>query len=179
MNKLIKKLTTWMLVFGMTFTPVLTSIDLVAVNAEDENGQTTITVDQAQENVSGYQEQANKETPTEPEGTKPNAENTGAQQLIENAQKDVAGVPAATDPKVDTTGLSNDLGKAAEAIGNAAENGEEATGAQKNFADAAASLDEAKKQDDSTSELLKKFYDEDGNRVDPIIDENGNPTFDE
>ena len=35
MNKLIKKLTTWLLVFGMTFTPVLTSINAVAANAEE------------------------------------------------------------------------------------------------------------------------------------------------
>ena len=42
MNKLIKKLTTWLLVFGMTFTPVLTSINVIAVNAEDEGGSTTI-----------------------------------------------------------------------------------------------------------------------------------------
>lgn len=40
MKNVIRKITTWMLVFGMTFTPVLTSIDTVMANA----GEETITI---------------------------------------------------------------------------------------------------------------------------------------
>ncbi len=36
MKNVIRKITTWLLVFGMTFTPVLTSIDAVAANASEE-----------------------------------------------------------------------------------------------------------------------------------------------
>ena len=42
MKNVIRKITTWMLVFGMTFTPVLTSIDTVMANAGEE--KITITV---------------------------------------------------------------------------------------------------------------------------------------
>ncbi|MBQ7581714.1 MAG: hypothetical protein IJU25_02725, partial [Lachnospiraceae bacterium] len=37
MKNVIRKITTWLLVFGMTFTPVLTSIDAVAANAGEED----------------------------------------------------------------------------------------------------------------------------------------------
>ncbi len=46
MKNVIRKITTWLLVFGMTFTPVLTSIDTVMANA----GEETITITVGGEN---------------------------------------------------------------------------------------------------------------------------------
>ena len=45
MKKMIKKLTTWTLVFGMTFTPVFTNINLVAASAEEEEETITFVSD--------------------------------------------------------------------------------------------------------------------------------------
>ncbi|MBO4902376.1 MAG: hypothetical protein J5518_06250 [Lachnospiraceae bacterium] len=145
MKNIIRKATTWMLVFGMTFTPVLTSIDMVAANAEE--GTPTITVSEAKEKVEAEQKTAN--TPT-PAGKEPTVENTGAQQLIENAQATVNTEVnnESGQTLLDTTNLSNDLGEAAEKM-------DAETGAQKNLADAAAAYDAAKKADDAVTSMLE------------------------
>ena len=66
MNKLIKKLTTWLLVFGMTFTPVLTSINVIAANAE-EGGEPTITASEGEDGEDGQGEDGQGEVEEKPE----------------------------------------------------------------------------------------------------------------
>lgn len=200
MKNVIRKMTTWLLVFGMTFTPVLAGIDVTVANAEE--GTPTITVGEAKEKVETEQKTAN--TPT-PEGEKPTVENTGAQQLIENAQTTVNTevTNKSGQTLLDTTALSGDLSDAASSIGVG---GEDPTGAQKNLADAAAAYDAAKKADDAVTSLLEGStanaivtfvqaidpetgepkFNEDGTPVweyetdeegNPVTDEDGNPVY--
>ncbi|MBR5930533.1 MAG: hypothetical protein IKS87_09300 [Lachnospiraceae bacterium] len=175
MNKMIKKLTTWMLVFGMTFTPALTSINLMAVNAEDANEEATITIQDAQTNVSTAQDFASNDSQDDP----------GAAQLIQTAQdnlkKEIENKSGQEllDPSNEENNLSGDLRTAAEAIGTSA-----ASGAQKNLADAAEALSEAKSADEAASAAIigaanAIYYyvqatDEEGN---PLFDENNNPVW--
>ena len=85
MNKLIKKLTTWLLVFGMTFTPVLTSINVIAANAEE--GDTTIVVPPAtKEGNAARAAEVTGDHEDDPEDEK---DADGAKQLIEAAQNEV------------------------------------------------------------------------------------------
>ncbi len=150
MKNVIRKITTWMLVFGMTFTPVMTSIDLVAVNAEAEGGQTTITVDDAIEQVEKAVPMASSNDQDNP---------PGAQQLIQTAQDnlnaplvdgDGNNIPATGQPLLDPTkpvdenaktNLSGDLQNAQKAI-----SGEDGT--NQNLQDADSALGDAKAADE-------------------------------
>lgn len=177
MKNVIRRMTTWLLVFGMTFTPVLAGIDVTVTNAEE--GTPTITVSEAKEKVEAEQKTAN--TPT-PEGQEPTVENTGAQQLIENAQATVNTEVnnESGQTLLDTTNLSNDLGEAAEKM-------DAETGAQKNLADAAAAFDAAKKADDAVTTLLEGSTGSnaivafvqatDPETGEPVFDENGAPVW--
>ncbi len=122
MKNVIRKMTTWMLVFGMTFTPVLTSIDAVVANAGEEK----VTVTVGDQNVT-FNNNDNLKSETK-------ADVAGA--VNANAKAATAEQAAA-----DAAQAAADAATAATAAGTAADNAQAVADAAKAAADAIATQD--------------------------------------
>lgn len=83
MKKIVRKSVTWLLIFGMVFTPLMTSLDLVSTNAEE--GDATISV--PRDNLTDENsKRADKAEAAQAEGNKAAVAAAEAQTAADNAQ---------------------------------------------------------------------------------------------
>ncbi len=112
MKNVIRKLTTWLLVFGMSFTPVLTSIDVVAANADEQPVEITVDNGKTYSIKTDNLEDSTKQTLNEAK-TANDAANNAAELAANAGQNSADALKAAADAK---TAADN-----AEAIADAAQ----------------------------------------------------------
>lgn len=156
MKKIVRKSVTWLLIFGMVFTPLMTSIDLVSVNADETSDAVAILVQDAVDNADAAENHTDnnvKPVSDDSIAASGNADAAGAAaETFNTAAEEVSGmIDSMNESKAGDNGKGQ-LTKADNGVDTAAAAVEEANGLVDDANDA---IDAAEEQKNTVLGLLE------------------------